>query len=102
MDESAYFILSSQYPEETLISPTSIPRVGNNPIRCSITGNSPAHHLYGVSSQVISGGVLINSGLVGQEVGIYIECYFYGTILKDFGLILGERGMNNRGNGIVY
>lgn len=82
---NAAFILSSDDLEESLVSPIFVPGVSDKPVWGSVF-SSPSEHLDGVSSEHGSGGVLVDSALVAEEIFIDVESDFDGSVGHDFGL----------------
>lgn len=78
-------IISTVDLEETALSPVNSPWVGNKPVWRSAL-SSPSDDLNGVSSEVLSGGVLVNSALVFVEVFVNRECSLNWSISVDFSL----------------
>jgi len=68
--------------EETIVSPGGIPAVGNQPILDSIF-STPSKELNGVSTKSTASGVLVNTGLVCQEILIDCESSLNGSVVKD-------------------
>ena len=71
--------------EETLITPSIVPRIDTKPVILTVL-NAPADYLDSVTSEVRAGLVRVNTRLVGQEVFVDRECSGDGTICKNFGL----------------
>jgi hypothetical protein len=84
---NATLVLTSEHPEEAVISPVGVPRVSDDPIGCAAV-NAPTKDLDGVSTNVLARGVAIDTRLVGEEVLIDIEGSLDGSILHDFSLNL--------------
>jgi hypothetical protein len=76
---------TSENFEESLGSPIFIPRVGQQPVFNSVF-NTPSHQFDGVSSQEVSGFVLIDTVSVRQEVLIDGEGGFDWAVGHEFGL----------------
>lgn len=70
--------------EETFLSPTWAPRVGADPVVGSIFGNTPTNDLDGVTSELVSFNVVVDSTLVAHEVLVDSETSFQWAILVDF------------------
>jgi hypothetical protein len=92
---NAALVVSSSDSEESLVSPTLIPAVGDEPVRSAVL-NSPSHDLDGVTAEGRAGCVVVDSGLVGEEVVVDGECSLNGAVGHDLSLDLG--GL--RGDGI--
>lgn len=78
-------IISTEDLEETALSPAGSPGVGNKPVWRS-TLSSPSDDLDSMSSESLSGGVLVNSALVLVEVFVDSESSLSWSIGHDFGL----------------
>ncbi|GMT10917.1 hypothetical protein PFISCL1PPCAC_2214, partial [Pristionchus fissidentatus] len=68
--------------EESLLSPLNVPRVGNEPVGGSVL-NSPSDDLDCVSSENLSGDVLVDSSGVLVEVLVDGECSLDGSVVED-------------------
>jgi len=79
-------INTAENPEETIDTPRSSPRVGNNPILSGVTGDTPADNLHSVTAQKRTRGVLVDTRLVVHEVLVDRETSLNGTIGLDGGL----------------
>lgn len=94
---------TSQDLEETLISPSLIPRVGAQPVLNSIL-DTPTKDLDGVTTQLVSGNVLVNTTLVVKEIFIYGESTLNWTVGGNFGhdlLFVGRDGISRSGSDFV-
>lgn len=80
-------VMSSQNLEGSFVSPTFVPGVDDSPIGSSVF-NTPSDHLDSMSSQSISGFVLVNSFFISQKVRVNSEGDFNGSTGHDFGLEL--------------
>jgi len=73
---------TSKNLEESLVSPSVIPGIGNKPVGSSIL-NSPSNHLHGMSSKLRSRDVLVDSTFVAHEVLIHSEGGLNRSILQN-------------------
>ena len=87
------FVVSSFDSEISVVSPTLVPWVSNQPVRHAVL-NSPSDDFNGMSSQSRSSGMMINSCFVGQEVGINGESSLNWTVGHDFSLDLFDAWWN--------
>jgi len=71
------------HPEETVETPTGSPGVGNNPVRVGAS-NAPTDDLDGVTTELVTGGVVVDTGVVGHEVGVDGETGLDWTVGVDF------------------
>ena len=83
------FVVSSSDLEVSLISPSFVPAVSNQPVRRTWF-NSPSNDFDSVASQSWAWSVVVNSALVGQEIVVDGEGSLNGTVGHDFGLDLGD------------
>ena len=60
-------VLAAQNFEGASVAPVFVPRVGNEPV-LGTSFHTPAHDLDRVTTELRALHVLVNSGLVGQEV----------------------------------
>jgi len=73
--------------EDTVVSPGSVPGVDSEPVVDSVHV-TPADDLDGVTTKSTSGGVLVDSTLVGEEIFVDGESSSDGTVLGDITLDL--------------
>lgn len=78
------FVLSSEDLEGTLVTPRFVPRVNDSPVRSSVF-DTPTNHLDGMTTESLSGNVLVDTSLVGKEIFIDSQSNFDGSIGHDFG-----------------
>jgi len=86
--------LSPGNSEESTFSPAGTPGVGTEPVVDSVF-LTPTEDFDGVTTSHSTGGVLINTTLVLEEVLIDGESSFHGSVVVDFGLDLGWGGSFN-------
>ena len=89
----AALVVSSSDLELSIVSPSFVPAVHDDPVRSSVL-NSPSDHLDGVTSQSTSTGVVVNSALVSQKVVVDSEGNLDGSIGHDLSLDLSNLGRN--------
>lgn len=75
--------------EGTLLTPAVVPGVNAQPVRSTVL-NTPANHLDGVTTKVLAGNVLVNTGGVGLEVLVDSEGNADGTLLHQLLLHVGD------------
>lgn len=71
------------HPEVTVETPTGTPRVGDNPV-WSGTALSPTDNLDGVTTELTTSGVDVDTGVIGHEVGVDDETGLDWTVGVDF------------------
>jgi len=91
---NATFVSTTDDAEESLLSPVGVPRVGNNPVRFSdfvrSSSDTPSDKFDGMTTQVRSRGVLVDTRGIGLEVLIDGEGDFLRTVGHQISLDLGD------------
>lgn len=80
---------STDDTEISVLSPVDVPWVGNKPVWSSVV-SSPSKNSDGMSSEFLSSGVNVDSGLVLVEVLVDSECGLDWSVGNDFSLDLGD------------
>jgi hypothetical protein len=74
--------LVHSHPEVTVETPTGTPRVSDDPVR-SGTSSTPTDNLDGVTTELTTGSVDVDTGVIGHEVSIDDETSLDWTVGVD-------------------
>jgi hypothetical protein len=101
-DTSVDTALAESDSEETVFTPSSVPRVGNDPVVDTIFV-TPTNDLDGVTTESRSGLMSVDTTSIRHEILVDGEASFNGSVLDDVGLNgSGVRELNNGSlNGVV-
>jgi len=93
--------LVHSHPEVTVETPTGTPRVGNNPVR-SGTSLSPTDNLDGVTTELTTSGVDIDTRVIGHKVRVDDETSLDWTVGVDLLLDGGDISEGAVSLGVVF
>lgn len=79
------FVDTSLDSEGTLVTPRSVPRVNDSPVR-NVVFNTPTNHLDGMTTEFFTSVMNIDTAGVGKEIFVHGESDFNGSIGHDVGL----------------